>query len=336
MRGCGVHRFLRGSFFLAFSLRQNNILSQPIRHGILQLLTLQPLVTKQAIGVPVRAITQHGDDGMVRAQLLGDLLGRHDIECTARSQIQTLLVQTPINHLYRLFVRDVQSAIQLVDLGLQIVRDPSLPNALGDTPALPLLQLPAGADVRVENRPRRVGQERLDPPPAHVLEVPRRAGQRAPRPRGAREGVDPAAGLRPDLRARGLDVRAPVRNVVELVRPHGPVLGVLGLPALRVPFGLPVVVLRVLPRDRGDRVDFRAQQPQEVDLALRLRVGHVYDQLVPAGAADVREADARVARRALDHGPAPFEQPAFLGVLDDVQGRAVLDAAPGVLEFGFP
>ena len=66
-----------------------------------------------------------------------------------------------------------------------------------------------------------------------------------------------------------------------------------------------------------------------------LRVGHVDDEVVALGAADVREADACVAGGAFDDGAARGEEGALFGVLDDVEGGAVFDAAAGVLEFGF-
>jgi hypothetical protein len=49
----------------------------------------------------------------------------------------------------------------------------------------------------------------------------------------------------------------------------------------------------------------------------------------------VREADARVAGRAFNDGPARLELPEALGVLDNVEGRAIFDATAGVLELGF-
>lgn len=47
------------------------------------------------------------------------------------------------------------------------------------------------------------------------------------------------------------------------------------------------------------------------------------------------EADAGVSGGAFDDGAAGLEEAEFLGVLDDVEGGAVFDAAAGVLEFGF-
>ena len=46
------------------------------------------------------------------------------------------------------------------------------------------------------------------------------------------------------------------------------------------------------------------------------------------------ETDARVASGALDDGAAGLKKTTFLGILDDVQSSAVLDAATRVLELG--
>ena len=96
-----------------------------------------------------------------------------------------------------------------------------------------------------------------------------------------------------------------------------------------------VVVLWVLESDGGHRADVGAEQAQQVDLALRLGVGHVDDEVVALGAADVGEAYARVARGALDDGAAGLEEAGFLGVLDDEERGAVFHRAAWVLEFGF-
>jgi hypothetical protein len=47
------------------------------------------------------------------------------------------------------------------------------------------------------------------------------------------------------------------------------------------------------------------------------------------------EPDARVAGGALHHDAAGFQQPALLGVLDDVKRGAILDRAARIQEFGF-
>lgn len=47
------------------------------------------------------------------------------------------------------------------------------------------------------------------------------------------------------------------------------------------------------------------------------------------------KANASVSRRAFDDGATGLQQPELLGVLDDVEGSAVFDAAAGILELCF-
>ena len=124
-------------------------------------------------------------------------------------------------------------------------------------------------------------------------------------------------------------MRLAVGGVVELVCPDGVV------ERLGVAFGLVVVVVWVLEGDGGDGADVGSQQAQQVDLALRLCVGHVDDQVVALGAADVGETDAGVASGAFNDGSAGLEETALLCVLHNVYGGAVLDRATGVEEFAF-
>lgn len=98
---------------------------------------------------------------------------------------------------------------------------------------------------------------------------------------------------------------------------------------------LVVVVLRVVERHRGDRVDLRAQKTQQINLALRLGVGHVDNEIVALGAADVGKANSRVTGRALDDGTAGLQESLFLRILDNEESGTVFHAATGVLEFGF-
>jgi hypothetical protein len=164
----------------------------------------------------------------------------------------------------------------------------------------------------VQHAAGRVGQEALDAATRHILEVPGDAGERARRASRAGKSVDLALGLSPDLGPRRLDMGAAVGRVVELVGPDG-VVEALGVAARLV-----VVVLRVVEGDGWDRVDLGAEQPEEVDLALRLRVGHVDDELVAPRPAHVSQANARVASGALDNGAARPQEPALLGVLNHI------------------
>lgn len=134
-------------------------------------------------------------------------------------------------------------------LGLEVLCDPPLANALCDGPgtcALELLLL----DVLVEDRPRRVGEPALDAPLTLVLEEACGSSERTAGSSSGDESVElPAVGLRPDLWTGRVDVRLPVGDIVELVGPDGVFEG-FGVPA-----GLVVVILRVIKGDswRGER-----------------------------------------------------------------------------------
>ena len=126
----------------------------------------------------------------------------------------------------------------------------------------------------------------------------------------------------------GLVVREAVGRVVKLVCPDGVRDG------LCEARGLVVVVHRVGEGNGGHGTDIGTQHAEQVNLLLRLRVGHVDDALVPARTAHVRQADARVARGPFDNGPASLDLPLGLGVLHDPARGTVLDGAAGVHELG--
>lgn len=213
----------------------------------------------------------------------------------------------------------MQSAVQEVDVGLEVVGHAALTDAFGDGTAFALGQLAAGGDVGVKHRSRWVGEPALHAAVGGFLKVSGYAGNGTCCSGGAGESVKLAIGLGPDFRTGSLDMRLAVGSVVELVCPDGVVEGggVAG--------GLVVVVLRVLEGYRWHRTDVCAQQAKEVNFALRLGVGHVDDEVVAFGAADVGKADACVASSAFDYGAAGLEQATLLGILDDVKGGAVFD-----------
>ncbi len=94
------------------------------------------------------------------------------------------------------------------------------------------------------------------------------------------------------------------------------------------------VVGRILVGHRRHFAQFGAAQPQHVLLLLALRLGDDDDGAVAARVADEREADAGIACRALDDHAPRLEEPALLGVEDDVERSAVLDRAAGIEELG--
>jgi hypothetical protein len=113
-----------------------------------------------------------------------------------------------------------------------------------------------------------------------------------------------------------------------LVRPHG-VLGTLGMPLCLV-----VVVVWVVERHGRYWVDLGAEQTQQINLALRLRVGHVDDETIAFTAAHMRQADARVSRRALDNGSAWAQLARLFCCQYNMQRSTILDAATRILKLG--
>jgi hypothetical protein len=123
-------------------------------------------------------------------------------------------------------------------------------------------------------------------------------------------------------------VRLPISGVVELVRPDG-VVERVGIAS-----GLMVVVLGVLESHGRHGTDVCAEQAEEINFALRLRVGHVDDQVIALGTADVCETNAGVSSGAFYYGSAGLEQAALFGILDDVECGTVFDGAAWVLKLG--
>lgn len=230
------------------------------RDGLPQVLTLQPFVTEQTVGIAIGTVTKHGHDGVVGTEFLRHLFRSHDVEGAAGTEVQALLVQTPVDHFDALLVRDGQRPVEIFDFVRQVVRHAPLTDALGYAAAGPLLELSSRGYIGVEDRARWIGKEAFHAAVADILEIASHARQCATCACRAGKCVDFAVGLRPDFRPGCLDMCPSVGGVVELVGPHGAVFGVFLLQSFCVSLGLPVVVFRVLPRDGGDRVDFSTEE----------------------------------------------------------------------------
>jgi hypothetical protein len=94
------------------------------------------------------------------------------------------------------------------------------------------------------------------------------------------------------------------------------------------------VVVRVGKRRGGNLDQVGTSEPDHVLLFLALGVRHHDHGAVAQRIADQRQADAGIARRALDNHPSGLEQAAGLGVADDRQRGTVLDRLAGVHELG--
>lgn len=182
----------------------------------------------------------------------------------------------------------------------------------------------------MQHAPRRIRQPHLRLPLSLLQQILSHARKRAARARRAHKGVERAARLRPDLGPGAAVVRARVRDVVELVRPHA-----VGQ-RLREGARLVVVVRGVLVGDGGHGVYFGAEHFEEVDFFLALTrgsgegeygvvakradlcVGHEDDAFVSSVAADVREANAGVACSAFHNRTSRLESVIITEILQHI------------------
>src|SRR5690606_37294323 len=206
--------------------------------------------------------------------------------------------------------------VGLVDLQtFEVGGDATLADALADRAAFGL-QLAAGV-VAVEGGAVRVGEADDH---VGILLAPGHgdARQRAAGPHRADKAVHLAPRLAPDLGAGALDVGLAVGDVVELVGPdragrllRGQLLG-----------QTPRVADVVVGVGVGDRVhldQLGAVEPDRVLLLLALGPGHHDGALVAQRLGDHGQADAGVARGALDDPPAGLQEPLPLRIADDVE-----------------
>src|SRR5262249_751610 len=149
--------------------------------------------------------------------------GAGDIDAGRAAEEQSLVPQQVEHDRHRLFIGDL---IRRVDRqAFEILRDAALADAFGDGAALRLQA--AMRVIVISRRPCGIGETDANFRIA-LAQIHRRSRERAARADGADEAVDLAVGLTPDLRARRLVMRAPVRDVVELIRPDGAVRLALG------------------------------------------------------------------------------------------------------------
>src|SRR5208282_3076411 len=166
-----------------------------------------------------------------------------------------------------------------------------------------------------------------------LLEEIRDACERAAGAGRADEAVQLALGLLPELGCCRLVMAAPVGDIVELIGPNGAVRLALG-ELVRHALGNVHVIAGILVWDGGYQVKLRTAEPQHVLLLLALRLGHDDHGAVATRVADECQADAGVARGTLDDDAPRAQGAARLRVLDDGQGRPVLDRAARVQELG--
>ncbi len=233
-----------------------------------------------------------------------------------------------IEDIERLHIVDLIGEVDVQPL--QIGGDAALADAFGDGAALGFQF--ACFVIAVERRAERVGEADLH---LCVTRLQRRgdARQRAAAADRADKSVHLAVRLVPDFRARRVDMTLPVGDIVELIGPDRPA---------RVGFrqffcqsaGIFDIIIRVLVGFRRDKAQIRSAIAQQGLFLIGLGFGHDDHGFIAARIGDQREADARIARRALNNQPAGSEQALRLRILDDGERRAVLDRAAGIEEFG--
>ena len=124
-------------------------------------------------------------------------------------------------------------------------------------------------------------------------------------------------------------MRIAVRGIVELICPNR--VGQL----LRQATRHLLVLIRIAVGHGGHLAQLRPQSLDDLIFLGRLIVGHDDDASIAARIADMRQADTRVARGALDHGTTRFQESAPLGVQNDPLRRAILHRTAGIHELGF-
>ena len=125
----------------------------------------------------------------------------------------------------------------------------------------------------------------------------------------------------------------PVSDIVELVGPDRPLRQCLGQ-GLGEAAGIFHIVVGILVGDRGNLDEFGTEQPQGILLLLALGNRNDDDRPEAHGIGHDREADAGIARRPLDNGPARPQLALGDGVLDDEQRGAILHRLARIHELG--
>ena len=123
----------------------------------------------------------------------------------------------------------------------------------------------------------------------------------------------------------------PVGDVVELVRPDR-AIRLRRRQALSEPPGDLHVVVWIRVRDGRHLDQLRAREPQHVLLFLALRFGNDDHGSEAQHVRHERETDSGIARRSLDDDAARAQETSSHRILDDEQGRPILDGLARIHE----
>ena len=180
-----------------------------------QALLAQERRVEQLALIARAVVAEHRHDGLARPQLARQPDRAGDVDAGRAAHAPAPRLDQVEDRAHHLLVGD---PVGVVDRqALEVGGDPALADALGDRGALGLQLAVRCSSCRAPRRPGRPGRWRRSG--FCVAQAMRDAGQRAAGADRADEAVDLAVGLRPDLRAGGVDVGLAVGDVVELVGP---------------------------------------------------------------------------------------------------------------------
>ena len=240
-------------------LVQSCILLQVLRNGVGETLGLDPLLAEESRLIPVRTITQDCNNVLARAQLLGQLNGRHHIQSRRCSDINTFLVQQAVDHADRVLIWDMECTIYQLNVRLQVIRHTSLTDTLCDRASTALIKFTAARDITVQNTAWRICQVDLRLALRFFLQEPSDSSQGTSSTCRASEAIYLTIQLLPDLRSCCFNMGLAIRSVVELVGPDRV------LDRLCVTSCLMVIVLRVVECHSRDRVHLGACRVMEME-----------------------------------------------------------------------
>src|SRR5262245_1919372 len=317
---------LGGDHRVALALDQ--IFQAAVRVFVVQERVLaQPVVVVHLAQVARSRVGQEDDDRLALGIVLRELDRPADGAAAGAAREQPLLARQLARRQEAFLVGDL---IALVDVGeveggrQEILAEP-----------FHLVRLEAAGDrLRLEV----VVQDRADGIDQHefhrrlaLLDVPPDAAERAPGPRRDDDRVDLALRLHPDLRPGRAVVRLGIALVVILI-------GEKGIRRLRGDALRHGIVRAGILRRHGGRCrdHLRPEGAQGLDLLVADLVRHDEHHAIAAGGADHRQPHSGVAAGALDDRPAGLERSAALGVIDHLNGDAILHRVAGIriLELG--
>ena len=302
------------------------LIHQPARHR--QVLGAQKFRVEDLAGIAVAIVAEHSDDGLARPEIARHTHRACNVDRARTTEAEAFVFEQVKDVGQGLGIGDTIGQVDLEPF--EIGGDPPLADALGDRIAFGLQR--AIGVILVERCAFRVGKANLDIWIARAQRLGN-ARQRTTRTDRGDKPVDPAVGLVPDFGARGFDMRTFVRDIVELVGPHG-AFRELAIELFSQPPRNLDVIVGVLVRLRRHFDELRAIKAQCVFLFLALRLGNDDHRLEAKRIGDEREPDAGIARSTLHDRATGFQRTRLDQIMDDEQRCAVFHRLAGIEKLG--